>query len=171
MKHQFNHTFHIITPILVGKFSKFTRHNRGRWGWWGICRVVNHFVKYFVSLRTNHYTFLTISPISFIFDSARNLPYRPLWRFVKIPLAWRERRKGRWEKWLAGRFTKCHLYASCFAYIFSHSRQLDDKCISVFTLNPASQPRVESRKFAFRTSKTNPLAIENECIKCSIKYT
>ncbi len=24
MKHQFNHTLHIITPILVGKFSKFT---------------------------------------------------------------------------------------------------------------------------------------------------
>ncbi len=24
MKHQFNRTLHIITPILVGKFSKFT---------------------------------------------------------------------------------------------------------------------------------------------------
>ncbi len=31
------------------------------------------FVHYFVRLRTNHYTLLTISPISFIFDSARNL--------------------------------------------------------------------------------------------------
>ncbi len=26
MKHQFNRTLHIITPILVGKFSKFTPH-------------------------------------------------------------------------------------------------------------------------------------------------
>ncbi len=31
------------------------------------------FVHYFVRLRTNHYTLLTISPISFIFDSVRNL--------------------------------------------------------------------------------------------------
>ncbi len=34
---------------------------------------VHYFVNYFVRLRTNHYTLLTISPISFIFDSARNL--------------------------------------------------------------------------------------------------
>ncbi len=34
---------------------------------------VHYFVNYFVRLRTNHYT-LTISPISVIFDSARNLP-------------------------------------------------------------------------------------------------
>ncbi len=31
------------------------------------------FVHYFVRLRTNHYTLPTISPIPFIFDSARNL--------------------------------------------------------------------------------------------------
>ncbi len=40
------------------------------------------FVHYFARLQTNHYTLLTISPISFIFDSARNLmrnvPYHPL---------------------------------------------------------------------------------------------
>ncbi len=52
------------------------------------------FVHYFMRLRINHYTLLTISPILFIFDSARNvmrnLPYRPFWRFVKIPIAWRE---------------------------------------------------------------------------------
>ncbi len=34
---------------------------------------VHYFVNYFVKLRTNHYRLLTISPISFIFDSARNL--------------------------------------------------------------------------------------------------
>ncbi len=40
---------------------------------------------------------------------------------------------ARWEKWLARRFTKCHLYTSrfsCFANIFSRSRQFDDKCIA-----------------------------------------
>ncbi len=60
------------------------------------------FVHYFVRLRTNHYTLLTISTISFIFDSARNLTrhllYHPLWHFVKIPITWRERRNARYEK-------------------------------------------------------------------------
>ncbi len=102
---------------------------------------VYYFMNYFVRLQTSHYTLLTISPISFIFDSARNstrkLPYRPLWRFVKIPIAWRERRNTQWEKWLASRFTKCHLYTthfSRFANIFSRSRQFDDKCIAGFTI-------------------------------------
>ncbi len=90
------------------------------------------FVHYFVRLWTNHYTLLTISPISFIFDSARNLMrnllYHPLWKY----------RNARWEKWLAKRFTKCHLYTSRFsrfANIFSRSRQFDDKCIA--SLRPA----------------------------------
>ncbi len=78
---------------------------------------VHYFVNYFVRLRTSHYTLFTISPTSFIFDSARNLPYRPLWRFMKIPIAWRELRNTRWEKWLARRFTKCHLYTSRFSSI------------------------------------------------------
>ncbi len=96
------------------------------------------FVHYFVRLRTNHYTLLTISPISFIFDSARNLSYHPLWCFVKIPIVWRERRNARWEKWLAGRFMKCHLYTSRFSHfanIFSYSPQFDDKCIAGFWRN------------------------------------
>ncbi len=100
---------------------------------------VHHFVNYFVRLRTSHYTLLTISPISFIFDSARNsmrnLPYHLLWCFVKIPIAWREWRNTRWEKWLARRFTKCHLYTSHFSHfanIFSCSRQFNDKCIAGF---------------------------------------
>ncbi len=94
---------------------------------------VHCFVNYFVRLRTNHYTLLTLSPISFIFDSARNLSYHPLWCFVKIPIAWWERQNARWEKWLARRFMKCHLYTSRFsrfANIFSHSRQFDDNCIA-----------------------------------------
>ncbi len=37
----------------------------------GLC--FDMFARYFVRLRTNYYTLLTISPISFIFDSARNL--------------------------------------------------------------------------------------------------
>ncbi len=97
------------------------------------------FVHYFVRLRNNHYTLFTISPISVIFDSARNstrnLLYRPFWHFVKIPIVWRERRNARWEKWWARWFTKYHLYTShlsCFANIFSHSRQFDDKCIAGF---------------------------------------
>ncbi len=96
---------------------------------------VRFFVNYFVRLRTNHYTLLTISPILFIFNSARNLSYCPLWRFVKIPIAWRERQNTRWEKWLARRFTKCHLYTSRFSHfanIFSCSLQFDDKCIAGF---------------------------------------
>ncbi len=98
---------------------------------------VHYFMNYFVRLGINHYILLIISPISFIFDSARNLmrnlPYRLLWHFVKIPIAWRERRKARWEKWLARLFTKCHLYTSRFSHfakIFSCSGQFDDKCIA-----------------------------------------
>ncbi len=34
---------------------------------------MHYFVNYFVRLQTNHYTLLTISSISFIFDSARKL--------------------------------------------------------------------------------------------------
>ncbi len=100
---------------------------------------VHYFVNYFVRLRTNHYTFFTISPILVIFDSARNLtrnlPYRPLWHFAKILIIWRERQSARWEKWLARWFKKCHLYTSHFsrfANIFSRSRQFDDKCIAGF---------------------------------------
>ncbi len=62
-----------------------------------------------------------------------NLPYHPLWCFVKIPIAWREWRNARWEKWLARQFTKCHLYTSRFSHfanIFSHSRQFDDMCMA-----------------------------------------
>ncbi len=44
-----------------------------------------HFVNYFVRLWTNHYTLLTISPISFIFDSARNFPY------LLFDVAWKYR--------------------------------------------------------------------------------
>ncbi len=58
------------------------------------------FVHYFTRLQTNHYTLLTISPISSSFDSARNLPYHLLWHFVKIPIAWQDWRNTRWEKWL-----------------------------------------------------------------------
>ncbi len=80
---------------------------------------VHYFVNYFVRLQTSYYTLLTISPISFIFDFAtnltRNLSYRPLGHFVKIPIAWRERGNTRWEKSLARRFTKCHLYTSHFS--------------------------------------------------------
>ncbi len=96
------------------------------------------FVPYFVRLRTNHYTLLTISPILFIFDSARNLLYRSLWCFVKIPIAWREWRNARWEKWLASRFMKCNLYTSHFSHfanIFSRSCQFDNKCIADFREN------------------------------------
>ncbi len=95
------------------------------------------FRELFHEIVNQHYTLLTISPILFIFYSARNLmrnfPYRPLWRFMKIPIVWWERRNVRWEKWLARRFTKCHLYTfhlSRFANIFAHSRQFDDKCIA-----------------------------------------
>ncbi len=99
---------------------------------------LHYFVNYFVRLRTNHYTLLTISPISFIFDSTRNLPCHPLWCFMKTPITSWEWRNARWEKWLARRFTKCHLYTyrfSRFANIFSHSRQFDDKCIAGFTIS------------------------------------
>ncbi len=64
------------------------------------------------------------------------LSLSPLWRFVKIPTVWRERRNARWEKWLARWFTKCHLYTyhlSHFANIFSCSHQFNDKCIAGFT--------------------------------------
>ncbi len=92
------------------------------------------FVHYFVKLRTNHYTLLTVSLISFIFDSASNLHYRPLWRYVKVPIVWREWQNATLEKWLARWFTKCHLYTSHFSHfanIFSRSRQFDDKCIAL----------------------------------------
>ncbi len=62
---------------------------------------------------------------------------RPLWRFVKIPITWRERRNARWEKWLARWFTKCHLYTSHFSHfanIFLCSRQFHNKCIAGFKL-------------------------------------
>ncbi len=54
-----------------------------------------------------------------------------LGRVGKISIAWRERRNGRWEKWFARWFTKCHLYTSRFSRftnIFSCSQQFDDKC-------------------------------------------
>ncbi len=63
----------------------------------------------------------------------KKLSQSHLWRFVKIPVVWREQRNARWEKWLARWFTKCHLYTyrfSHFVNIFSCSRQFDDKCIS-----------------------------------------
>ncbi len=105
---------------------------------------VHYFVNYFVRLRTNHYTVLTVSPISFIFDSARNLTRN--FPYLLFDILWkyrlsgengerRERRKARWEKWLARWFTKCHLYTyrfSHFANIFSRSRQFDNKCIAGF---------------------------------------
>ncbi len=53
---------------------------------------VHYFVNYFARWRTNHYTLLTISPISFIFDSVRNLmrncPY-PL-----FDISWKYRLSG-----------------------------------------------------------------------------
>ncbi len=111
---------------------------------------VHYFVNYFVRLLTNHYTLLTVSPISFIFDSVRNLtrnlPYRPLWCFVKIPIVWREWRNARWEKWLARQFTKCHLYTSRFsrfANIFSRSRQFGDKCIAGCRMVPICDKKLE----------------------------
>ncbi len=122
---------------------------------------VYYFVNYFVRLRTNHHTLFTISPISVIFDSARNLirnlPYRPLWHFVKIPIIWRERRNARWEKWLTRWFTKCHLYTSHFfhfANIFSDSHQFDDKCIAGFRSD--HEDRYTANAFLLLTSRRIP---------------
>ncbi len=88
---------------------------------------VHYIVNYFVRLRTNHYILLTISPILFIFDSARNLTrnlqYRPLSCFVKITIARREE-KNNWRDGLQN--TILH-----FSFL-SFSRQFDDKCIAGF---------------------------------------
>ncbi len=46
----------------------------------------------------------------------------------------RTAKNTRWEKWLARRFTKCHLYTSRFANIILRSRQFNDKCIAGFRL-------------------------------------
>ncbi len=73
------------------------------------------FVHYFMRLRTNHFTLLTnIADFVHLWSARnlmRNLSYHPLWRFMKISIARQERRNVRWEKWLARRFTKCHLQA------------------------------------------------------------
>ncbi len=93
---------------------------------WHVCAL-------FREIANQSLYLLTISPISFIFDSARNLSYHPLWRFVQIPITWWEWRNTKWEKWLARRFMKYHLYASCFSHfanIFSLSFQFDEKCIA-----------------------------------------
>ncbi len=131
--------------------------------------LVHYFENYFVRLRTNHYTLLTISPILFIFDSVSNLtrnwPYYPLWRFMKIPFTWRERQNVRWKKWLARRFTKCYLYTSRFSHfanIFSRSHQFDDKCISSSGSNL-------SRNFYQPATRCDKQLV-SECGQCSVVF-
>ncbi len=134
---------------------------------------MHYFVNYFVKLRTNHYTLLTISPISSIFDSMRNLSYRPLWRFVKIPIAWRERCHTRWEQWLARRFTNCHLYTSRFsrfANIFLHSRQFNDKCIPVIPDDFFKNPYKHCRKNPYGLRKFSTFFRHGYQIKGFCKY-
>ncbi len=63
---------------------------------------------------------------------------RPLWRFVKIPIACQERRNAIWENdWRDGLWNAIYTSRfSRFANIFSYSRQFDDKCIAGFTPEP-----------------------------------
>ncbi len=132
-------SFYLENPFFLFSLYRFVKWYNKPKSWLYTYRFscFDMFVRHFVRLRTNLYTLLTISPISFIFDSARNLtrnlPYRPLWCFMKIPLAFWERWNAIWEKWLARWFTKCHLYTSRFSHftnIFSCSHQFDDKHIA-----------------------------------------
>ncbi len=56
-------------------------------------KFVHNFVIYFVRLRTSHYTLLTISPISFIFDSARNLTRN--FPYLLFDVSWKYRLSGK----------------------------------------------------------------------------
>ncbi len=53
---------------------------------------VHYFMNYFVRLRTNHYTLLTILPILFIFDSARNLTRN--FPYLLFDVSWKYRLSG-----------------------------------------------------------------------------
>ncbi len=120
-----------IWPVLTGLMVPLS------WLYTWCFSRFNMSVHYFVRLGANHYTLLTISPISFIFDSARNLTrnllYHPLWRFVENTDRLVRTVKCEMRKMIG--FMKCHLYISHFsrfANIFSCSRQFDDKCIAGF---------------------------------------
>ncbi len=98
----------------------------------------NMFVYYFMRLQTNHFTLLTISPISFIFDSARNLTRN--FSYLLFDVSWKYRLSGemRDEKnnWQDGLQNAIYtIMVSHFANILSRSRQFDDKCIAGFILN------------------------------------
>ncbi len=54
---------------------------------------VHYFVNYFVRLRTNHYRLLTISPILFIFDSAKNLTRN--FPYLLFDVSWKYRLSGK----------------------------------------------------------------------------
>ncbi len=54
--------------------------------------IIAALVNYFVRLRTSHYTLLTISPVSFIFDCVRNLTRNLLYR--PLDVSWKYRSLG-----------------------------------------------------------------------------
>ncbi len=93
---------------------------------------VHYFVNYFMRLRTNHCTLLTISLISFIFDSARNLMNTRT--VLLFDISWKYRspdengemrdEKNDWRDSLQNAIYT-PLVSPTF---FSHSRQFDDKC-------------------------------------------
>ncbi len=108
---------------------------------------VHYFVNYFARLQTNHYTLLTISPISFIFDSARNLTNcvaAPSFTFCKNTNRLPRMGKCAMRKLIVETFYEmpsmhfsflsfCQHFTSRFSHfanIFLHSRQFDDKCIA-----------------------------------------
>ncbi len=110
-----------LSRLYIYRFSRFDM-------------FVHYFVNYFMRLRTNHYTLLTISLILFIFNSVRNLPYRPLWCFVKVQSLVR---KAKCEmRKIIGKMVyempSIHFSFLSFRQHFSHSRQFDDKCKAGF---------------------------------------
>ncbi len=87
-------------------------------------------VYYFVRLRTNHYTLLTISSISFIFDSARNLTRN--FPYLLFDILWN-------YNWRDSLLNGIHtLIVSLISpTFFPRSRQFD-KCISGFIISRVS---------------------------------
>ncbi len=131
VNHLVNHFYHLAFRLSCQAIGIFTK--RQKLAIYLSFLVFRHVRALFCEIANQSLYTSQISPISFIFDSAgnltRNLPCRPLWRFMKIPIIRREWQNARWEKWFARWFTKCHLYTSRFSYfadIFSRSRQFDD---------------------------------------------
>ncbi len=137
---------------------------------------VHYFVNYFVRLQTHPlYTSHNITNIVHLWFCEKldkKLAVSSSLKFRENIDHLARTAKREMRKWLMRWFTKCHLYTSHFANIFSHSRQFNDVCIAGLKVfgELASFTKGALATLRHFQNRVACLVLDNEVPVCRLKH-